>query len=236
MHELIFTLNKKDVESLGSIRCMPDLKAAAAADCVWVRGLYDNGVTDKNIRQLPLQHSYYVDENNLLFSPGSLTPVAVLPVLNWLPITEFVSIKIPVAALPGQLEDPATISIVPAAVNKNGSALVTTLEQWKAYAESAPAIRLLQLQFAVSQKSEVLIIGTPLPSIPGKEYWKKDNILLPNGYDFEIPMAASFINEKLNPEQDGFLVFDIDGTFEKIDFAFLVDARRSAVRLTTVII
>ncbi len=234
MHELIFTLNRKDKDSLGNIRCMADIKVAADEKLIWVRGLYDTGEVNKSIRQLPIHHSYYIDENNLLFSPGSLTPVAVLPQLTWLPIAEFISIKMPVAALPGKLQAPADINVVSSAADKKSSALLTTLAQWKLYAESAPAIRLEQLQFAVSQKNEVLIVGTPLPSIPGKEYWKTNNILLPCGYDFEIPMAASFISEKLNSKQDGLLVFDVDGSCEKIDFAFLVAAKRSAVRLTEI--
>jgi len=234
MYELIFTLDKKNIDSLGNIRSMADLKLAADEHNIWLRGLYDTGETDKAIRQLPIKHSYYVDENGLLFAPGSVTPVAVLPQLSWQPIAEFISIHIPVAALPAKMEEYAAIKVLPSDTGKKGTALVTTLQQWKAYAETAPAIRLAQLQFAVSQKSEVLIIGTPLPSIPGKEYWKAGNILLPCGYDLEIPMAVSFINEKLNPQQDGLLIFDTDGSCEKIDFAYIVSAKRSAVRLSSI--
>lgn len=232
MQELIFTLNKKDKSSLGTIRCLPELKVAEDDNALWVRGVYDDVATDKNIRQLPLQHSYYLDEDNLLFVPGGLTPVAILPELHWLPIADFIPIKMLVAALPGQLQQPAVTRVVPSVDHKTGTALLTSLLQWKAYAETAPGIRLAQLQFAVSQNNEVLIMGTPLPPIPGKEYWTRNNILLPCGYDLEIPMAASFISEKLDPEQDGFLIFDTDGNCEKIDLAFLVDAKRSAVRLT----
>jgi MoxR-vWA-beta-propeller ternary system domain bpX2 len=235
MQELIFTLNKKDKNSLGNIRCMAAIKIADGEDYIWIRGLYDNGEPEKSIRQLPIQHSYYIDENNLLFTAGSLTPVATLPELVWLPVAAFISIKIPVAALPGKVKEPSTINVLPSAIEKKSTALLTTLQQWKAYAELAPGIRLAQLHFAVSQKNEVLITGTPLPSIPGKEYWKANNILLPCGYDFEIPMAANFINNKLNPQQDGLLIFDTDGTCQKIDFAFLVPAKRSAVRLTEII-
>lgn len=234
MHELIFTLDKKDKDSLGNIRCMTDIQLAADENCIWVRGLYDSGELDKTIRQLPIKQSYYVDENNLLFVPGSVTPVATLPTLSWLPIAEFISVKMPVAALPGKLEEAAHISILPSVVDKKGAALLTTLEQWKTYAETAPAIRLAKLNFAVSKKNEVIIIGTPLPSIPGKEFWQSSNILLPCGYDFEIPIAASFISEKLNPQHDGLLILNTDGSCEKIDFAYLVPAKRSAVRLTSI--
>ncbi len=236
MHELIFTLHKKDKDALGAVRCMDDLKVATDENNIWLRGLYDNAAVDKSIQLLPTQHSYYLDENNLLFSPGGLTPVATLPLLEWLPVAAFINIEIPVAALPGQLDQLATISIVPSAKNKKGDALLTTLEQWKLYATKAPAIRLTPLQFAVSQNSSVLIVGNPLPAIPGKELWMTDNILLPNGYDFEIPLAVSFINEKLNAQKDAVLLFDTDGTYEKIDLAVFAKAKRSAVRLTQVII
>ena len=232
MQELIFTLNKKDKSSLGNIRCIPELKVAEDDNTFWIRGVYDDVATDKDIRQLPLQHSYYLDEGNLLFVLGGLTPVGVLPELQWLPVADFIPIKMPVAALPGQLQQPAITRLVSSVDHKTGNALLTTLKQWKAYAETAPGIRLAQLKFAVSQNNQVLIMGTPIPPIPGKEYWTRNNILLPCGCDLEIPMAATFINEQLNPVQDGFLIFDMDGNCEKIDLAFLVDAKRSAVRLT----
>lgn len=234
MYELIFTLDKKNTDSLGSIRSMPGLQLAADENDIWLRGLYETGELDITIRQLPIKHSYYVNEHDLLFIPGGLTAVAVLPALNWQPIAEFISVKIPVAAMPGKLHTAAVIRVIPSTHDKKGTALLTTLEQWKAYAETAPGIRLAQLQFAVSQKNEVMIIGTPLPSIPGKEYWKTGNILLPCGYDLEIPMAASFISQQLNPEQDGLLIFDTNGGCEKIEFAYLVPAKRSAVRLTSI--
>ena len=235
MNELIFIVDKKDKEALGSVRCMEELKAAVDEKNIWLRGLYDNRPLDKAIQQLPLQHSFYIDENNLLFAPGSLTPVAVLPVLEWIPIAKFISVEIPVAALPGRLHETVNINIIPSVINKKGAALLTTLAAWKAYAEAAPAIRLAPLQFAVSQNSQVLIIGDPLPAIPGKELWRIENILIPNGYDLEIPMAVSFINEKLNAQRDALLIFDTNGSYEKVDRAFFVAAKRSGIRLTQVI-
>lgn len=234
MQELVFTLDKKDTRSLGTIRCMQDIKVAAGENCIWLRGFYDTGSPDMQIKQLPVQHSYHLDENNLLFTPGGLTPVALLPQLNWQPVAEFISISIPVAALPGRLEAPAVTRLIPSATAKKSYALRTTLLQWKAYAETAPATRLAQWQFAVSENNEVLIVGTPLPPLPGKEYWLTDDILLPCGYSLEIPMAAPFISSKLNPGKDGLLLFDEHGYCEKIDLAYVVPAKRSAIRLTTI--
>lgn len=234
MQELVFTMDKKDAHSLGNIRCMPDIKVAADENYIWLRVFYDRGGPDKNIVQLPVQHSYHIDENDLLFTPGGLTPVAILPQLDWQPVAGFVSIQIPVAALPGKLEEAAITKLITSATTKKSNALLTSLLHWKAYAETAPATRLAPLKFAVSENNQVLIMGTPLPPIPGKEYWIMDDILLPCGYNLEIPMAAPFISNKLNPDKDGLLLFDEHGHCEKIDLAYVVPAKRSAVRLTTI--
>jgi hypothetical protein len=48
-------------------------------------------------------------------------------------------------------------------------------------------------------------------------------------------MVVEFINEKLNAEKNAVLLFDTDGSFEKINLSFFATAKRSAVRLTQVI-
>jgi hypothetical protein len=109
---------------------------------------------------------------------------------------------------------------------------MTTLGLWKKYAETAPASRLDHLQFAVSEHNNVLIIGNPLPAIPGKQYWIKDEILLPAGYDFEIKFVSAFIRDRNNGEGETYTLFDPDGNWKQISRSLLVPAKRSAVRLT----
>ena len=233
MQELLFILDTKDKDQLGSIRTMPGLLVAEDEGDTWLRGVYDDGAIDINIRRLPARHTYYIHEDNLLFHPGTVTPVAVLKELDWIPIASYLTIQIPPAAMPGQLTELAVTRLVPTVAGQPGIALLTTLDQWKAYAEMAPATRLSVLTFAVSEKNEVLIMGTPLPPIPGQEYWGRDNMLFPSGYGLEIPMTASFIRKQLDPQQDSILLFDTGGSCQKINLAYMVPARRSAVRLTT---
>lgn len=232
MQELVFRFNKSDQEVLGNIRCIEGLLVASSDDDIWLRGIYDSPTLDLKIKQLPARQSFYINENDLLFAPGSLTPVDKLPLLSWQPLAEFLPIQIPVAAMPGQMSTLATIKLVTTQLTKAGEALLTSLQIWKAYAESAPGTRLAKLKFAVAQNNDVLIMGNPLPPLPGKEYWLEKNILLPNGYRFEIYMTADFINEQFNPQQDSVLIFDSDGTWQKIDNSFFVPAKRSAIRLT----
>jgi hypothetical protein len=103
---------------------------------------------------------------------------------------------------------------------------------WQQYAATAPEVRLLGLRFAASANDQVLVLGTPLPPVPGKEYWSTHDLLLPAGFDFELPLAAGLLAAKLNPRNDAVLRFGPDGSWEKIPKEALVPASRSAARLT----
>ena len=103
---------------------------------------------------------------------------------------------------------------------------------WKQYAKTASETRLFATRFAVSEKNKVLIIGDPLPSLPGIEYWQTGNVLLPAGYDFELSIMEEFVNKKLNENKSAVILFDKDGSWQRIDKTFFVVSKRSAIRLT----
>ncbi|MBO9660321.1 MAG: hypothetical protein J7527_15985, partial [Chitinophagaceae bacterium] len=96
----------------------------------------------------------------------------------------------------------------------------------------ASIIRLNALKFAVSESNEVMIVGDLLPSIPGREYWNCNGMLLPAGFEFEAPVVASFLPGKLNRERDLLIVFNTTGKWYKIDLNFFIPATRSAIRMT----
>lgn len=232
MNERILVLSKKDRLSLGQLRSIPNLRAATDGELIWLRGIPAYGTIDLIIKQIPAQRSYTLDEDNYLFPLNALTPTGKLKKLDWQNITSFLPIELPVAALPAQTDLQYPISLVKAKQTVEGTALLSDLEILKKYAEQAPAIRLQQMRFAVSEYDKVLMIGTPLLPIPGKEYWRRGNILLPSGYDFEFPLFADLIQSKLAPEKELFLLFDEKGDWEKIPFIDFKQGTRSAIRLT----
>lgn len=231
MEELVFVLSEKDKETLGTVRCLPHLLVAEEEGKLWLRGIEAQQI-DLKLKQLPTQNTYAVDEGQNLFPIGGLTPIGKLTAKNWIPIASFIPVKLPISAMPAKADASFRISFVASDRVKEGAALVTTLAVWKAYAESAPEVRLKKLAFAVSDTNQVLILGTPLPAIPGKEYWMQDTMLLPSGFDFEIPLVSSLLAKKLNPDKDTLLLFDANGEWEKIDRHSLVLATRTAIRLT----
>lgn len=229
---MIFRLDQKDRNVLGTVRCVKGLQAAEDDGSIWLRGLADTAELNKEVRQLPFKSTFILDQQNRLFIPGRLTPEALLKEMDWQPLASFIPVALPVSAMPGKTEERIRIRLIPSDEAKAGAVLLTTLAHWKAYAETASAARLSRLQFAVSETNKVLVRGQPLPPLPGSEYWLEQDSLLPAGYRFEISLAAGFVSEEYNKTGDSLLLFDTDGSCQKIAKSCFVPAKRSAVRLT----
>lgn len=231
MQETILKLEEKDKEALASIRCADGLLAATDNGYIWLRGIKETNLNNK-INQLPVKNTFLIDEKNQLFHPGALTPVEILKPLKWLPLQEFIIVEAPVSVLPGITNKKIEIKILTSAKERKGTALLTSLSAWKEYADMAPAARLMNVKFAVSENNEVLIIGNPLPPLPGKEYWETQNILIPCGYDFQLSMTPSFISKKWNDDKKSIILFHADSKWQRIEKNYFVQGKRSAVRLT----
>jgi hypothetical protein len=230
--EYIFQIDMQHLPVLGSIRCRKNLQAAADGNSIWLKGIDAIEMMDMELKKLPIQHTFQIDQENQLFRQDGLVPIGKLQALQWQNLASFIKVEPPISALPASIDEGINIQLIESANEQKSTALLTSLQLFKDYAETAPAIRLERLAFAVSDKDEVFIVGHPLPPLPGKEFWQSADIFIPAGLDFELQMAKSFVNKKMNEQGEAILVFDKDGSCQKIEKSFLVEAKRSAVRLT----
>jgi hypothetical protein len=232
MKEVIIVLSQTDKAALGSVRCLPGLLAAEKEGFIWVRGIDVSSAIDLRIRQLPGLHTYMLDADDYLFPPRGLTPIGKLQPMTWVPVSTYITVMLPVSALPGKINQQLVVKLVPSQQSQRGNALLTDLYTWKMYGETAPLVRLQQTRFAVSEENKVLIIGEPLPALPGKEYVLQDTLLIPCGFEFDPPVISSLIGSQFNPDNDSLLLFDTDSTWEEIPKDAFVQTTRSAIRLT----
>lgn len=232
MQQLLLILSLTDQSFVGGIRCLPSIQAGIQDGNIYLK-VPAGFSADKRILQLPVVHSYWLDEQENIFPLHGLTPTGKLPVLNcWIPIADFVQTALPVAAMPGQSPVKLSVGLLPSTDTQESFALLTHLQTWKAWAETAPAIRLTALRFAVSANSEVLITGYPLPALPGKEYWMQHQVLILAGYAFKIDVTTEIISQELNPNKHSYLLFDKESNWQQIPLDSFAPATRSAVRLT----
>lgn len=228
----ILVLKASDRPSLAAIRLLPKVEVATDATDIWVRLPLSNEGLDPKIRQLPLVSTYFMDEKQHLYPIGGLTPVGVLKPLTWLPLTDFMPIELPVSALPAATSETVVLNIIPSEKERETTAVMTTGAAWLAYVTYAPEARLRRLHFAVSNANAVLVFGTPLPPIDGETYWLRDNIFMPSGFDFALPMVSELIFLKENLENQAFLLFNTEGSYHRLEASDFMPVSRSAVKLT----
>lgn len=228
MSELIMVLSRADKPALGALRSLPGLQAADDGELVWLRGIAIAEEIDLRIRQLPALHTYELKDGELLFPPNALTPVSKLQTFNWQPLSQFITVTLPVSGMPGKITQQHRVRLIPCDTADKSDALLTSLETFKTWVATAPKMRLQVLRFAVSENNRVLIIGSPLPPIPGREYIIRDGILLPCGYQFDPPAIAAL----LNTDPDEWLLFEPDGHWQPVPKDCFVPVTRNGVRLS----
>ena len=233
MKEKILLIAEKDIDALGAVRCFSGLYVAVKENDIWLKCKDESLADNILILQLPVQRTFFIDEHNYLFLPGTSTPVAVLEISEWVSIKSFISIEIPVAAMTAKVRSTIPVKIVASTNEREANAILTTLDVWKSYAEHAPLVRLQSLKFAVSENGDVFIIGNPLPPVPGKAYWINNKIALPCGYDLEWTFLADAIEKKLTTAGE-LILFNENGELQKIPDSYFVRSTRSAIRLTEV--
>jgi hypothetical protein len=137
----------------------------------------------------------------------------------------------PAAALPGMLATRLTLTVVRSGVERAATMLRATLQNWAAYAESAPTVRLGRLRFAATA-DEALIAGEPLPPIAGTRLWERGGVVVPCGYELAPAVDAATLRRVLNLSENELALFREDGGWELVPADAFVAARRSAVRMT----
>ncbi|WP_373550305.1 hypothetical protein [Haliscomenobacter sp.] len=230
MENWVLVFKKSDLPHLAAVRCWPGLYAAETETEVWLRCPLLHADLDQPLRALPAMHTYRQDAQGLLFPLSGSTPVSKLPALDWLPMQQFIPIELPGSALPAQLTQQYALRLLPSMEYHSGAALKLKLDDWQTYADTAPEIRLSALRFALSAAGDVLVMGEPLPPLPGEEYWLRESILLPAAYDLEWPLLAQLFNQQENSKGMHFLLFEKDGNWQKIEKQCFVPATRAGIR------
>lgn len=228
----ILVLKQTDRAALAAIRLLPNLEVATEGTDIWLKWPLSNEGLDPKIRPLPLISTFIVDDKQLLYPIGGLTPVGRLKPMRWQSLTDFMPIELPVSILPATAAAAVLVNIVPSEKEREAAALQTSANAWLAYVSTAPEARLKRLRFAVSDEQKVFVMGAPLPSIEGDTYWLQNNIFMPSGFDFALPIVSELIFQREKLENQAFLCFNTEGAYFRLDNLDFVLATRSAVRLS----
>jgi hypothetical protein len=230
---LLLVFSEKNAAALGTVRALPAAQAARHEGRVWLRLVLEKKETPLSVKQLPAEQTYTLGAGGLLFPPGGSTPTGALPRLHWQKLSDFLPVELPPSALPAEVKDQVPgFRMAPSERAERSIGLLTDWPTWEQWADSAPEARLHRLRFAVSSRYQVLVVGDLLPPLPGREYWNRDLLLLPAGYDLQFPVLAALAEKQLVPDNDAIILLDTKGAWERVPAAQFMPALRSAVRRT----
>ncbi|MBE7212161.1 MAG: hypothetical protein INR65_14160 [Gluconacetobacter diazotrophicus] len=111
-------------------------------------------------------------------------------------------------------------------------ALLLGLDAWTRWAATAPAVRLRPLRFAATASS-ALVLGQPLPPLPGARLVSREGVLVPAGWRWEPAVDPAVVRRVCGLRADELALWPgEDAPVAVIPAETIVPASRSAVRLT----
>lgn len=226
---LSLPLQHKDF--LGEIRHWGNLKIGFEDDLIWIKDLNLVQIDSVEVKSIPYKEIYYASGDKL-FLKGSLLPSRRIPSLLWSPIHRGLSLELPRSNHNYfRVASKANVRIVTSAVEKESYGLLVAIDELQKFIETAPSIRLKNLRWVIVD-NKALILGNPLLPLNGDVFWKRDNFLLPSGFDLELPILTSTIAELINKEQDHWIVWNKEGSYYAIDKRLFSPLSISSFRLT----
>ncbi|WP_192822972.1 hypothetical protein [Rufibacter sp. LB8] len=218
---------------LTSIRHWHNLKIAREKETYWIKDFTQSQIDSIEVKSIPFKQLYTL-QNNLLFPDGSKLPVKRMATsLLWTPLERGLPVTLPVYNHNFfGLQEKLPVKLAPSELEQPCFGLLTSTESLSAYAQTAPAIRLQNLDWVILNQVNALVLGTPTVPISGATFWKRNSHLLPTGYDFELSILADVIQESINPEEEHWVLWSEDGTYSFIEKSQLQPLSISSVRLS----
>ncbi|MEW6158746.1 MAG: hypothetical protein AB1813_15075 [Verrucomicrobiota bacterium] len=225
-------LHKEDAACLGALRLFPGIEAAAEDHCLWVRGARVEEPLDRLLRGLPAVARFEWLPHDRLRRIDRHIPYESFPNLRWQTLKALLPVVLPSASSPATPPPPVSLRLVRSAEESESALLLTSFELWKTFARNAPKVRLDRLQFALNDRGEVLVLGKPLPPLPGRQFARHGNIAVPSGFLWQPAVSAEVLARRLALPSEALALWFEDGTITQVHFEQFVPAQRSAICAT----
>lgn len=187
-----------------------------------------NPQNDSILIHLPCLKRWVLDDHDRLIPLGKKLPEILLPTLAWLSLANL----LPLTTTHVRENEPffghLGFTLVAATHHQAPTALRLPFQDFAKWAGTAPAPRLSKLKYALSNSDGALVIGSPLPPLPGPTFYQDQQLLIPSG--FTLPDFILAENFTTNPNQ--LLLIDPDQTVHTINQELLLPATRSSIRTT----
>lgn len=198
---------------LAPIRHWSNLTVTLEKDAIFIHGFSPEQAGSLDVKTIPY-HILYRAKEGKLFPFGGYLPIREVPSGNGASL----AIALPLGSpwfnhnFFGLHDSPRIPArLVPASEEHPAMAMLLSLEVLAAWIETAPAVRLQPLKWAVIDEEKAFLVGNPLLPLPGEAFWQKNDHLLPLGLDFEWPALSDALSRLINPGNDHWIVWTPEG-------------------------
>ncbi len=227
MQHSVATLTSSNAAWLGRWRTVPGFEACEAGGQVWVRG-----PESAEWALLPAQARYTLIDGGRLVPVGRQLPVARLPEGPWQPLSDFLRVRPPAAALPALHLAPIAWTLVPSDQMRAPGLMVLPLASFARWALEAITARLRGLHCAADEAGRVCVRGPLLPPLPGDMWCLDDGVAVPAGWALPTGITSALVASSLRLGHGELALVQPDGTSERLPAEAFLPVTRSAVRAT----
>jgi hypothetical protein len=225
-------LDGRDAEGAAALRLEFGIQACQSADGFWLRGIQLDDRLDRQLAKLPGGQRYAIDEHGLGIPDGCLLPTIRVPDAGWEPIAACFPLRLGTAALPGALPERLCVGLRRSGAEQPCTALVCSWEAWSCWADESPLVRLSRLRFSRCDQ-RALLLGEPLPPLPGIRCHVQGGLILPAGYALAPIADPELITEVFRLKRGDFALVDATGEWEMVSATAIAEAHRMSVRATS---
>lgn len=222
--------------ALDPLRQLSSLEGRLTGTWIWVKGGPLTESQQALCAAVPWHNRFTSATDGWLFEADQSLPWGKLPEGPWRPLAELLVPLAPPASFPGELRNRALLEIqrsaAPAAHATPATLLMLPAADWYAYAHTAPALRLERLSFVLNEaQGQVLVLGEPLPPLPGRRYYFHGPAAIPCGHAPFPALQPATLATWLRLAEGETALFDEDGTYARISADHWRPASRSTVRV-----
>jgi hypothetical protein len=223
-------LGKADLAAVGRLWQVAGTDVCELPDQIWLRGPALDEKLHRRLAAMPAARRFHVLPDGQLQAVTSHVPKGWLPKGPWIPLRQWLALRLPTAGLTGRSDRSVPMILVRSTRPENASVLLTTIDCWATYAVEAPQVRLKRWRFAVADDGRVIIWGQPLPPLCGERWVDHNGVAVPAGWCWSPPVEASIVGAVFGLQPGDLALWQTDGTWQRISAADFVPAGRSAVR------
>lgn len=196
--------------TLARHRQVPGLEVTRTEHALWLRTRdagSESSPTQRVLAALPARDRFLWLPDDTLRRPDRRIPEAVLPTTPWEPIARWFAIEMPAAAWPAPPPPGVAVHLVPSTEEHEARLVLVDLLELAAFVRTAPRVRLEPLRYAVNSRSQALVLGRPLPPLPGTRFGLHDGIAIPAGFTWAPAVSSAVLAECFAPPAGGLAVW-----------------------------